>query len=307
MIRYQAAAIALKGFSANGATRALYRRLGNSLRGRQTTDLRGSYVERAAWLLENLRRQGLLDGRSLRALEIGTGWMHFYGMILGVAGVRGIDLYDRWDNRQFLRLQRSFDGFECNFDALRLTEAEQRTASDVLAMIGRAGNFRELYAALGMRYVVEEQGNLASLADGTYDVVCSLDVLEHVHAAAVAGFIRSLYRVTKPGGISLHQIGLDDHLAHYDKSARKKQHAHFGDWSWYLRYANDVQYFSRVTYDDLRRMFRDAGFEEIACTSGQDPDAVDRRKVAPRFRQQSEESLFAVRGFFVHRKPEIAR
>ena len=306
MIRYQAAAIALKLFSANASTRALYRRFGNAVGGRRTTDLGGSYAVRAAWLIGNLRGLGLLDGGATSALELGTGWMHFYGIVLALAGLRRIDLYDQWDNRQFARLQRSFAEFETNFDALGLTQTERRTASDKLDVIRRAHSFQEFYSALGMRYVVDRHGDLDAFADDTYDIVCSLDVLEHVHIDYLETFVRALWRVTRPGGVSLHQIGLDDHLTHYDRRALTKQHAHYGDRIWNLRFANRVQYFSRVSYDHLRDLFRQAGFEEIACTTEQDAAAVDRRKLAPRFRAQTEESLLAVRAFFVHRKPDVA-
>lgn len=302
LIRYQAAAIALKLFSSNASTRAIYRRLGNSLRGRQITDLRGSYAERAAWLLDSLRQEGLLDGRPLAALEIGTGWMHFYGIILALAGLGPIDLYDQWDNRQFLRLKRSFDRFECNLDTLGLSDAERSKACKTLTVIRRSSTFRDLYSALKMRYIIDARDDFASLKSESYDVVCSLDVLEHVRFDSLAAFVRSMHRVLKPGGISLHQIGLDDHLAHYDRAALKKQHVHYADREWNLRFANRIQYFSRVTYDELKELFRRSGFDEIACTSEQDPAAVDRRKLAARFRGQTEESLLAVRGLFLHRK-----
>ena len=304
LIRYQAAAIALKLFSANRTTRTLYRHLGNSLRGRGITDLGGAYTDRAVWLFGNLRDLGLLDGRSMSALEVGTGWMHFYGIVLALAGVPRVDLYDQWDNRQFARLQRSFANFDRFLGPFQLTEAERQGALAKLETIRRASSLPELYAALGMRYFVEENGDLCALENSAYEVVCSTDVLEHVHLDALDAFVCSLYRVMKPGGVSLHQVGLDDHLTHYDRSASKKQYIQYGDRTWNFRYANSVQYFSRVTFDRLRASFRSAGFEEISCSCDQDESAVNQHRIAPRFRDQSEQSLFAVRGYLVHRKPD---
>ena len=270
--------------------------------GRKVTDLRGSYVERGAWLIKNLRSLGLLDGRPLAALEVGTGWMHFYGIVLSLAGVRSIDLYDQWDNRQFLRLKRSFKDFGSQLEALGLAGSEQLNAERTLTAVQTADSFEQLYAQLGMRYFVESNGDMTSLPRGYYDIVCSLDVLEHVRAASLPEFIRRMSSLLKPTGISLHQIGLDDHLAHYDRGALRKQLLHYGQRIWDLRFANGVQYVNRVSLDAFREMFLAAGFEAISTATQQDSSAFVREKVAPCFSDQSDESLSAVRAFFVHRK-----
>ncbi len=302
MIRYQAAAVALKLFSTNSMTRSAYRRLGNSLSGRKVTNLGGSYVARGAWLIKNLRSLGLLDGRPLAALEVGTGWMHFYGIVLSLAGVASIDLYDQWDNRQFLRLKRSFKDFGSQIEALGLTSSERRNAERNLIVIQDADNFEQLYSRLGMRYFVEPAADMRSLPRGRYDIVCSLDVLEHVNAAGLPEFIGTISSLLKPGGFSLHQIGLDDHLAHYDRRALPKQLLHYGDRVWALRFANGVQYVNRVSLDAFREMFIASDFEAISTATDQNSSAFVRGKVAPCFGNQSEESLAAVRAFFVHRK-----
>lgn len=304
MLRYQAAALAWKAFSTTPATRRLYRKLGNAVKGRSTTDLRRGYIERGAWLIQHLRAFGLLDGRELHVLETGTGWMNFLGMTLALAGVSHVDLYDVWDNRQFGRMQRSFATIAPHFAALGLTPEEQRKAAVALEKLVAAKGFDELYEALGLSYIVDPTGELDPIATGTYDALCSIDVFEHVYSGSLRKNIGGMFRVLKPGGYSLHQVGLDDHLAHSDKSASPKQYLQFGDTEWKLRFDNDVQHFNRVTHDELRRYFRDAGFEEVSVTAELNREAVDRLpRIAKRFRNQSEESLYATRGFMIHRKP----
>jgi SAM-dependent methyltransferase len=291
MIRYQAAALALKAFSTNSTTRAVYRTLGNRLKDHASVDI-DSYVQKAAWLLMRLPSTTIS-----RAAEIGTGWMHFYGIVLALSGVKEVDLYDVWDNRQLQRLKRAFCGLERNFSALGIPDYEQAAALSKLDAISRAKSFADIYTALGLSY------SLASVCRRDYDLVCSMDVLEHVDADLLPGLIRHIYSSLRPGGISLHQIGLDDHLAHYDRHASTKQYLSISEDYWQRWYANRVQYFNRVPVDALRRIFLEAGFEQIECSVTIDKLALEGIEIAPQFRDQPKESLLAVRGYFVHRRP----
>jgi hypothetical protein len=307
MLRYQAAALAFKAFSANSLTRSTYRALGNLRNRNRVTDFSGGYVERGAWLQKHLSSFGLLADPNIRGLEIGTGWMHFYGLVAAVSGVEHVDLYDVWDNRQFNRCRRSFASFEQHFDELGIPADRQETAAEKIARLRRAGSFDRLYEALGLRYVLDSEGKLRPLQTEAYDFVCSLDVLEHVPYESLAGYIKDLFRVLKPGAYSMHQVGIDDHLTHNDKTASQKQYMKYGDTEWKLRFANGVQYFNRATHDEICRWFKDAGFEEISIETERGQATVDqlggRDRLAERFRDQTDESLYAVRSFIVHRKP----
>ena len=37
-----------------------------------------------------------------------------------------------------------------------------------------------------------------------------------MHREAVPALLRHIHRALKPGAITVHQIGIDDHMAHYD-------------------------------------------------------------------------------------------
>ncbi len=91
MLKYNLAAAALKTASLNGATRGLYRRLGNFVGDRRSAPLSDSYFENARWVLDRLDGRGAATSEApIRALELGTGWMHAYGLLIA---------FDRGDGR----------------------------------------------------------------------------------------------------------------------------------------------------------------------------------------------------------------
>lgn len=304
MFRYQAFAAAFKLTDATFAAPA-YRALGNYKNRNSRTDFSHAYAERGKWLVSNLRDLGLLDRSGVSGLEIGTGWMHFCGVLSALAGVEHMTLYDVWDNRQFQRCKNSFGAYDWDFRDFGVPDPTRADAR--LQELKAAATFDEMYEALGLRYVVDKPGSLAPIAANSCDFVCSLDVLEHVRYAGLRDYIARMFDVLKPGGYSLHQVGLDDHLTHYDRGASHKQYLKYPDDVWQRRFANDIQYFNRATHDEFRDWFKDAGFEEVSIETARDIDAVaslgGRKGIAPRFRDQSDESLYAVRSFIVHRKP----
>ena len=101
MLKYQLAAIALKAFSLNSATRKAYRWIGNRVGGKARSQwIKPSYLQRAH---ENLRfieqRGAIADGMQL--VELGTGWVHWESLFTRMFYDVKITLFDVWDNRQF--------------------------------------------------------------------------------------------------------------------------------------------------------------------------------------------------------------
>jgi len=68
------------------------------------------------------------------------------------------------------------------------------------------------------------------------------------------------HRILKPGGYMIHQIGIDDHLQHYDPAESPKNYLRFSDRAWKLLFENDVQYFNRLQACDWIDRIGSAGF-----------------------------------------------
>jgi SAM-dependent methyltransferase len=83
--------------------------------------------------------------------------------------------------------------------------------------------------------------NLKQLADGSYDVVIAIDVLEHVPDYCAA--LSELYRVLSPGGFAIIGLPQIDNLeVTYEDPAivtREDRAKHFGQWDHLRLFGND--------------------------------------------------------------------
>lgn len=300
MIRYVGAALMLKAFSLNGMTRDVYRRLGNRLGGplRRRHAYLTSHVKRGELLLDLTERYGLREGGE-RLLEIGTGWVHWHSLYQRLHAPARITAFDVWDCRQLDALKILFSEFATRRAALGgrdLTDAGREVLRRILA----SEDFPSLYRELGMTYVVDGDGAIDTLADGAFDAVFSFHALEHVEK--IERLVDQMFAALRPGGYSIHQIGIDDHLTHYDPAESPKNYIRYSETTWKLLFENTIQYHNRMQPTEFRAMFRARGFEEVEVIPGLVP-AAQVPAPSARFRAFPEEDLRCTVLTIVHRKP----
>jgi SAM-dependent methyltransferase len=277
MVRYVLAALALKAFSINAPSRALYRKIGNifGAKARQEVGDLGIRVERGDLLVALARKyDAIAPGAAV--LELGTGWMHWYGLYLRLFWDLRITAFDVWDNRQYSALQAGFAKLAAVLKKRGVSADVQRN----LAIVCGATGFEDLYNKLGIEYVVRPTGSTAEFEPASYDSIFSMHVLEHVPARNVSGLVENMFRQLKPGGYTIHQIGIDDHLAHYDRAASPKQYIKYSDRIWKLLFQNEVQYINRLQMSEWLGVFERAGFalqETLVERTGIDALTINRR------------------------------
>jgi SAM-dependent methyltransferase len=264
MMKYVAAATALRVLGSTPPTRAFYRNvLGNicGARKRAGHGLDPSYLVRGNTLLELDRQHGLLrDG--MRLLEVGTGWLHFYSVFIALFFDVKATLTDIWDNRQFQPLQKAFADLGTHLEgSFDLTPAQRARSREVLRGIASASSFDELYALLGFTYVVDHEGALGFAQPQEYDLIVSFHVLEHIHMDVVERHAQRMARALKPTGRQLHQIGIDDHLRHYDMQESPKHYLRYSDKTWKRYFENNLQYFNRLQKSEWERLFEGTGMQ----------------------------------------------
>lgn len=262
MIRYLGAAVALKLFSLNSATRSVYRSLGNRFgqekRSEQSID---EYVERGNLLVELVRKYGVLNDNAV-LVELGTGWIHWFGLYLALHAEVDfhLELYDVWDNRQLDALKASFAKLAVLLEQDDPFGDNLRTG---LASIQAADSFDDLYNRFNANYTIDSEGSLAGYPLETFDAVTSFHVMEHIGRGLIEQSISDMYRMLKPGGYCIHQIGIDDHLAHYDNSVSKKNYLRYSLSGRKYLFENVVQYHNVLQCADYQRFFSNAGFDII--------------------------------------------
>lgn len=174
MVKYVLAALALKAFSLNDATKKAYRSIGNLVgqRARQNTDI-DVYVERGDLFVALCKKYGAVPAQA-QAFELGTGWMHWYSLYLRLYFDLHITMLDVWDNRQLAALQALFGKLKARVPAGFKGDVGR------LDTIIAAPSFEALYEALGLCYVIEPDGSPRQFADGAFDLIFSFHCLEHV-------------------------------------------------------------------------------------------------------------------------------
>jgi hypothetical protein len=302
MWRYATVAAAAKAFSANRATRYAYRRLGNTVldRIRSGAVLPAPYLDRARHLVSTCDRYGILQPGE-EVLEVGTGWIHWEATVLRLFYDIDVTLYDVCDNRLF----RTYRAWLAQLRAaLPDWPLEPGRIEQAVALADRAlaaESFAELYETLRFTYRLDPSGALAGVPAGRFSLVTSADVLEHVDAAALPGFLDAMRATLRPGGYSVHQIDLADHYAYFDADTSPKNYYRYSDLAWRRWFESGVQYFNRLQCPTWRALFDRAGFQPveerlISAPLGELPLAAD-------YRNLSRSDLECLQMRTVHRTP----
>ena len=304
--RYGAVAAALK---LGSVSPRLYRKFGNWLgqHRRVNAGMRGQQGKRAMEFLAWCRRHDLVrDGDSV--LEIGTGWVHFESLVLRLFYDVRATLFDVWDNRQLDALRR----YAVDLRDYLLREAdldgkeESRVRETVASIVGTA-SFDELYRTMGLEYVVDQRGVLDRLGDGSFSLVYSNNVLEHVDRATVPRLIEGTRRVLCPGGRSLHNIDISDHIVSLAKirDMSPKHYLRYSDRTWQRWFENRVQYINRLQRSEWLGLFERAGLQRVAEEVSSAPLQLDA--VSDRFHGMDAEDLECTRLIVLHeRRPPVA-
>jgi SAM-dependent methyltransferase len=301
MIRYVGAALALKAFSMNGLTRSLYRQLGNVVGGsvRQSDAYLQAHLERGKLFLDLTERYGLRRGGE-RMLEIGTGWEHWHTLFHRLHADARITMFDVWDCRQFDALKAKFHALE-QWDSAAGDAGLPAPAKSRLHQLLECENIEQLYELLDLDYVVDRTGSIASLSGEQFDCIFSFHVLEHV--PDMRRLAQQINASLRPGGITIHQIGIDDHLTHYDSRESPKNYLRFSDRTWKLFFENELQFQNRLQPSEFLTIFEDAGLECLEAT----PKLITPDRVPPvdkKFEPMADEDLRCTLFTTVHRKPD---
>jgi hypothetical protein len=135
-----------------------------------------------------------------------------------------------------------------------------------------------------VRYVTSWDDAVAAQA-GAVDLIFSQAVMEHVDHPAET--YRLLHRWLAPGGMMSHQIDFKSH----GTATRWNGHWSYSDRSWKVIRGRRPYLLNRLPLSAHVRMLEAAGFEIVQCLTVTSDAGIERRSLAPRFRDLSDEDL----------------
>lgn len=175
----------------------------------------------------------------------------------------------------------------------------------------------EAIAALGGELYEGVDVAALPLEDASVDLCHSGGALEHLPPDRLHAFLRECHRVLRPGAVASHVFDHRDHLRHADPSWPFHAHWALPDRLYDLAFGHPLTYHNRLTPTEVDAAFRSAGFERIAVRRRVLPSAryvdgddvgdalpgLDRRFLAPRFRDVSDADLRTAAAHYLYRRP----
>lgn len=229
-----------------------------------------------------------LDG--LRVLELGPGTNLAPQLVMVSLGAR-VSVADRflvpWDNDYHPAFYRAFRaGWNAPLPAVDRILNEGAHSPQVISSFACPAE------------------NLADVLPGTFDLVISNAVLEHVHS--LPAVCREMARVTAPGGMNMHQIDFRDH---YD-GVRQLDFLIMSDDEYSLEFErSNGERGNRLRPSEARVLFEQNGFElvdfevNLRCQPGYFEEFVPRLRASKsRYRHWPRDDLLILSGRLVFRK-----
>ena len=302
MIRYVGASVVANVFSATPATQRSYRRLANGFETWRRTrmGLPELYVARVGLLASVIERNLNLTADD-SVLEIGTGWVHWESLITRLVCDARVTMFDVVDNRLFPIFKLYAQALRPLLDTIGIPAERIDKAHVILDAVERATSFEQVYSALCWDYVIDGSGTMENLGEGTFDLIVSSDVLEHIDRAILRPFVERMFQLLRPGALAYHSIDLIDHLSYYDPKMPAKLYYRFDGAVWDKWVNSKVQYINRVQRPEWLSLFQEAGFECVSeeVTYGPHGNA----KVHPSYANLSPAELEMNTLMLVFRKP----
>lgn len=251
-MNYFLAAAALKTASLTPFTKRAYRKLAKVRAARKQI-----IMHRVEWILS------FIPETPFKVLELGTGWISAYSILPSMVRPNcEMHCFDIEDIRYSLEgFKRAVD--ECESYAVSSAKLERHSRKAALAK--DAQSIDDAYAALGLKYQVRSNG-LPDYRSEMFDLVYSIDVLEHIHDGVFQAAANRWMDVLKPGGHFIAQVGLNDHTSLWCAGSNDKRYLSNSLMMWRCLLGNEVQYVNRMTASEIVSALERAGVETVEQT-----------------------------------------
>src|SRR5690606_7554709 len=149
--------------------------------------------------------------------------------------------------------------------------------------------------AANVEYRAPCDARATGLPAGSFDLVTSTSVLEHIPPADLPAVLAECRRLLRRDGVCSFQVDYKDHWCYFDRSISHHNFMRYTEREW-RRYNPPLHYQNRLRHSDYVRLFEEAGFTVEADPQVEDlPDFP----LAPEFRRYDEPDLRTTRAWFV--------
>jgi len=245
-----------------------------------------------------------LDGAGV--IEIGTGWFPTLPICFSLVGAKRILTYDISRHLDAGLTFRMLAALEPHLNSI--AGAGGRRPEDIQA------RYRELLEAKDLKALLEkarveycapaDTGTTGSPPNNA-DLVYSNSVLEHVPKQVIRSLMSEIMRMLRPGGLTLHNVGCNDHYAFVDRRISFVNYLRYTEARW-SRWNNRLQYQNRLRAPEFLEMASEAGLEVIYKQVAVRPgtrEALTTFEVAPEFQRFSKEQMAITTVDFIAKKP----
>ena len=228
------------------------------------------------------------------SLELGTGWYPVVPIAMYLSGAShstSIDLNRLMTKESF---SETIEKFQEWFIAGKMKNWQPffrpERVSQLLKIEVRKSSYETLLVIFNFEYLVGDAQNLQDDA-GTYDLIHSNNVFEHVHPEVLSNILKEFKRVLKQKGLMSHFIDMSDHFAHLDSSITIYNFLRFSPKSW-QRIDNEVQPQNRWRLSDYEALYENLALA-LSAKDARAGSMEDLEKIAlhPSFNSKTKEDL----------------
>jgi 2-polyprenyl-3-methyl-5-hydroxy-6-metoxy-1,4-benzoquinol methylase len=135
----------------------------------------------------------------------------------------------------------------------RYANAQQFLLRNMLRRIGA-----DSLESAGVTYMAPCDARKTELPAGSYDLITSTSVLEHIPAVDIPAVLKECRRLLAASGVCSFLIDYGDHWSYFDRSLPWDNFLRYSEREWSL-YNPSLQYQNRLRHSDYQRLFAQAG------------------------------------------------
>lgn len=244
-----------------------------------------------AWSVLNNHLKSSGKVGDVSAIEFGPGDGILSALLAKSAGLESLDLLDAGDfaSKNIQKYKMALDAFE----------VDQEPES--ILRISDEDTFENVLKAAKSKYYTRGLDSLREIPAGSYDLIFSQAVLEHVRVNEFEDMLEECHRLLKPNGVMSHAIDFKDHLGGGLNNLRFDSEFWEKDWFAFKSgfYTNRLR-LSNVIHLCNKHNFR----VNIISTTSFSAIPVTRSKLAPEFKALHDDDLMCSGAHLIMEKYE---